>query len=363
MAAASLRPATRLCAAASAKSSTTATTTAYRRALFAALAALGAAELCASGIARDGYCCASSCGACGGSKCGARPGGVRFCCTPSKRHERRECRRASDVGCALPEPAVAPAPLEPACAASGGADDPERGEVAGARDLDKACRRAGCVPGPDGACKRPPGWLATKIVGVGWKKTGTTSLQAAFRSLGLEPECQCSSLRQLDAFKATQDAAFSWNVTLVAEAKARYPAAKFVLTWRDPAAWNASIAHWTTSVKPWAFERYARFMGDGVPGSAAFLAAYRRHSELVRTLFRDEPDRLLVLNVEDDGAADAMRRLCAFVEPALLRVEPACRGPFPWHRLDCARRGARSNATCDDVQGHGSSRYKDKGTD
>jgi hypothetical protein len=136
------------------------------------------------------------------------------------------------------------------------------------------CRSWLCRPASGGTCRRAPDWLDAKIVGVGWKKSGTTSLQAAFQRLHLEPECQCGSLSALSRHKATQDSRFSWNVSLVASAARKWPGAKFVLTYREPRAWNASVTHWTTVVKPWAAAQYARLMGRGaMPGSAAFLRA------------------------------------------------------------------------------------------
>lgn len=42
----------------------------------------GPGDTCSNGgIQKDGVCCASSCGTCGGSGCSSRPGGSQACCT------------------------------------------------------------------------------------------------------------------------------------------------------------------------------------------------------------------------------------------------------------------------------------------
>ena len=263
-----------------------------------------------------------------------------MCCPDGPRHRRRPCQHSREVGCVIPpnataaaRPAPAPAPAPPCpFARDGSAED---------------CRSWLCRPASGGACRRAPDWLDAKIVGVGWKKSGTTSLQAAFQRLHLEPECQCGSLSALSRHKATQDSRFSWNVSLVAAAARKWPGAKFVLTYREPRAWNASVTHWTTVVKPWAAAQYARLMGRGaMPGSAAFLAAYEAHAADVRALFAGSPERLLVLDTDGDRRA-TMRAFCAFVDPALL-ARPECAAPFPWRNFNCARRNRRDDATCDE---------------
>ena len=91
-------------------------------------------------------------------------------------------------------------------------------------------------------------------------------------------------------------------------------------------------------------------MGRGaLPGTPDFLHAYVVHAASVRALFADAPGRLLVLDVDGDRL-EAMRRFCAFVDPRLLR-RPECKRPFPWRRLNCARRDQRDDAVCDDARG------------
>ena len=46
---------------------------------------------CADGILSGDICCAASCGSCGGTGCGSRPGGASSCCTGSIRDSGRSC--------------------------------------------------------------------------------------------------------------------------------------------------------------------------------------------------------------------------------------------------------------------------------
>jgi hypothetical protein len=48
---------------------------------------------CADGILNGNACCAASCGKCGGSGCGGRPGGAQSCCTGAIRDANRSCDR------------------------------------------------------------------------------------------------------------------------------------------------------------------------------------------------------------------------------------------------------------------------------
>ncbi|KAK7241336.1 hypothetical protein SO694_00050246 [Aureococcus anophagefferens] len=161
-----------------------------RRAVAALLAArvvVAARPFCRNGIrAGDAYCCAKSCKVCGGDGCGSRKGGVRMCCTDGPRHRRRPCQHSREVGCVIPPNATAaarpapPPPPAPPCpfARGGSAED---------------CRSWLCRPASGGACRRAPDWLDTKIVGVGWKKSGTTSLQAAFQGSTSSPTLRRAS--------------------------------------------------------------------------------------------------------------------------------------------------------------------------
>lgn len=48
---------------------------------------------CHTGIISGNVCCEASCGTCGGSGCGSRPGGAASCCTSSIQSSGRSCKR------------------------------------------------------------------------------------------------------------------------------------------------------------------------------------------------------------------------------------------------------------------------------
>ena len=73
-------------------------------ALFTALAAGAAARLCAEGTIseRNGVCCPTTCGFCGGHGCKSDAADVRERCCPSAIYAaRRCCKTSGDVACAL----------------------------------------------------------------------------------------------------------------------------------------------------------------------------------------------------------------------------------------------------------------------
>ncbi|HJK90768.1 MAG TPA: hypothetical protein RMH26_08590, partial [Polyangiaceae bacterium LLY-WYZ-15_(1-7)] len=55
---------------------------------------------CSTGVAGGGVCCAASCGTCGGSGCGSRPGGAESCCGSAIRSSGRSCL-TSEPPCVL----------------------------------------------------------------------------------------------------------------------------------------------------------------------------------------------------------------------------------------------------------------------
>jgi len=66
-------------------------------------------EWCADGVLSNNgeFCCAASCGSCGGSGCKDRPGGSAQCCTGKM---DQTCSDAHDVACKVPSGAPTPAP-------------------------------------------------------------------------------------------------------------------------------------------------------------------------------------------------------------------------------------------------------------
>lgn len=60
-------------------------------------------DLCQTGIRGGRYCCAASCGTCGGRGCQNRPGGGNSCCTNQLRRNGRRCTGPNMAGCMIPQ--------------------------------------------------------------------------------------------------------------------------------------------------------------------------------------------------------------------------------------------------------------------
>lgn len=187
-----------------------------------------------------------------------------------------------------------------------------------------------------------------KVFCIGHNKTGTTSLEAALRGMGLEFGLQargellfrdwlCRDFRRIvqlaqtaDAF---QDIPFSLDYTFVALDQ-HFPGAKFILTVRDDAEqWYRSITRFHSKVVnggkhlPTAEEmknfdyRYRGYLWETCHGIYGIdeqntydrdrcIAYYQRHNQNITEYFKHRPDDLLVLNL---SSPDAMAKLSAFL--------------------------------------------------
>ena len=191
--------------------------------------------------------------------------------------------------------------------------------------------------GNPGTVRRP------YVFGIGFHKTGTSSLAAALRVLGYRTihgdptreshggdegrtlleliekgNYDLPTLHEYDAF--TDNPYFSiWRP--LAEA---HQDANFILTVRDREAWIESCVCYYRGrrIRPmrrWMFGEHADpSSSDAARG--AWLSQYDAHNTAVREYFSDCPDRLLVMNIAD---GDGWERLCPFLRVAVRR------NPFP----------------------------------
>lgn len=185
----------------------------------------------------------------------------------------------------------------------------------------------------------------SKLFGIGYNKTGTTSLEQIFRILGLQVPNQIEQevriVRQMwlgnheplkefvARYDAFQDLPFSQGVTF-AQVDVLFPRSKFILTVREPEQWYESLcrfackAYGVSSVDQLTeayvrdhvlylyrgytydgFRRRVTVVRDGKlvqDWSLLFdkdsrIADYRGHNELVLRYFQDRPDDLLVIDL------------------------------------------------------------------
>jgi hypothetical protein len=179
-----------------------------------------------------------------------------------------------------------------------------------------------------------------KVFGIGFHKTGTTSLAAALEQLGYrvtgpngvhDPDIADNvhdmAQRLLTEHDAVQDN--PWPL-LFRELDAWYPGARFVLTRRDPGRWMASVTrHFgaeDTPMRAWIY-------GVGHPegNEEIYLARFQRHYAEVEEHFRDRPGDLLSMDLT---AGDGWETLCPFLGVDVPSV------PFP-HRNRASQRARR----------------------
>jgi hypothetical protein len=167
-----------------------------------------------------------------------------------------------------------------------------------------------------------------KVFGLGFHKTGTTSLETALAILGysvvgmkqLWDPWAAGDRAAFDALLARHDGFRDMPIPLLfRELDARFPEARFVLTLRDPQAWMASCrAYYRGRAHPMFPVVYGveRLAGN----ERHALAVLRAHEAAVRAHFADRPGKLLEV---DWSRGDGWAELCGFLG------EPVPDRPFP----------------------------------
>jgi hypothetical protein len=184
---------------------------------------------------------------------------------------------------------------------------------------------------------RPRPAFQGKIFGIGFHKTGTSSLAKALRILGYRTihgdprksghagdegrtlieriEAGDLDLPVLERYQAFTDNPYFSVWRPLAE---RYPRARFILTVRDEEAWIESCVRYYAGrrVRPmrtWRFGEHAD-PSSSPAARQAWLEAYRAHNAAVRAYFGGDCERLLILDV---AQGDGWEKLCPFLGAAL----------------------------------------------
>lgn len=166
-----------------------------------------------------------------------------------------------------------------------------------------------------------------KVFGIGFHKTGTTSLGQALAKLGYRV---CGDVATADPAIADRAVAIARELTphydafqdnpwpiLYRELHGWYPEAKFVLTVRDTEDWLASMVGFFkdrhSPMRRWIY-------GVDAPrgNEATFRERYERHNRDVLAHFRERPDQLLVM---DFAKGDGWEKLCRFLALPVPSVE------------------------------------------
>jgi len=158
-----------------------------------------------------------------------------------------------------------------------------------------------------------------KVICIGWHKTGTSTIGDALLALGytvvgaredlahslldgnIQPAIQVAA--QYDALQDVPWAA------LYKELDTAFPNSKFILTERESQKWihSASRHFGATYIKlhKWLY-------GHGVlrGNEKTYLERYQAHNQSVKEYFKNRPDDLLIINLENNEGWDT---LCPFL--------------------------------------------------
>jgi Sulfotransferase domain/N-terminal domain of galactosyltransferase len=173
--------------------------------------------------------------------------------------------------------------------------------------------------------------LPTRVFGIGWHKTATTSLSRALSILGLDSAHWKSAhwaktiWEEMQAHGSSRTLEHNYALCdlplplLYRQLDVAYPGSKFILTIRDEDGWLESVrAHWSDK-NPWRAqwdndpfthrvhtECYGRRKFD----EEVMRQRYRRHNAEVLDYFKDRPHDLLVMNM---SAGAGWYELCGFL--------------------------------------------------
>jgi hypothetical protein len=169
----------------------------------------------------------------------------------------------------------------------------------------------------------------SKVIGIGFHKTGTTSLLVALERLGytvtgpdwtdnprIATEVYDLARDRLRSYDAAQDN--PWPI-IFREIDRWYPGTRFILTIRPTDSWiRSTVAYFgtgTTPMREWIY-------GAGCPKGheETYVRRYERHNREVLEYFRDRPHDLLVMDLT---RGDGWDKLCPFLH------EPVPSASFP----------------------------------
>lgn len=176
--------------------------------------------------------------------------------------------------------------------------------------------------------------LPTRIFGIGWHKTATTSLHHALKILGFDSAhwktapwakriwtemTTTGSSPTLEKSYAICDMPIP---LLYKELDIAYPGSKFILTVRSEKAWLESVRkHWNPDTNPfrqqWDDDAFSHRLHEIMYGTRdfdpdIFINRYRRHNHEVCRYFKDREGDLLVLDMERRSATQ-WKHLCGFL--------------------------------------------------
>ncbi len=159
------------------------------------------------------------------------------------------------------------------------------------------------------------------VIGVGFQKTGTSTLREALKILGYRVKDTSSRalipilkgdfekvLKIIEPYDAVEDT--PWYI-IYKELDLRIPNAKFILTIRDEENWYQSVKRHIGDLRSaqheWIYGR-----GKGLPkdDKENTIQTYKKHNTEVINYFSRRPDDLLVIDFND---GDNWKKICSFL--------------------------------------------------
>jgi hypothetical protein len=206
--------------------------------------------------------------------------------------------------------------------------------------------------------------MKTKVFGIGFHKTATTSLAKALSYLGyrvtgpnwvdnrnIAQEVYELAFDLANRFDAFQDN--PWPI-LYKELDRKFPGSKFILTLRPSDQWIRSVVNHfdekETPMREWIY-------GIGRPkgNEDVYIRRYERHNREVVGYFKDRSEQLLVLNIT---AGEGWTKLCPFLGERIPAIGFPCantasdreklskkEGSRWWQRYLKVRRGVKRLTT------------------
>ena len=164
-----------------------------------------------------------------------------------------------------------------------------------------------------------------KVFGIGWAKTGTTTLGSCFEILGYNHQTQDLKLTldlekndfsrifaSVDAHDTFED--WPWLI-LYKELDTQYPNSKFIMTTREQTGWVKSYKNMLkTQGKASGHMNKIRTILYSLPfpnvTEEQLIERYDKHVADVKEYFKDRPNDLLILNWK---SGDGWKELCGFL--------------------------------------------------
>ncbi|MZR64160.1 sulfotransferase family protein [Alcanivorax sp. DP30] len=158
-----------------------------------------------------------------------------------------------------------------------------------------------------------------KVFGIGFHKTGTTSLALALQMLGyrvtgpngvkdpfIADNALAMAMALVEQYDAFQDN--PWPM-LYREVDERCPGAKFILTYRNEESWiNSLVNHFDKNDTP--MRKWIYGPGSPVGNENVYLERYKRHNQEVREYFKGRASDFIEVDIM---SGDGWPELCGFL--------------------------------------------------